>query len=153
MPLPLRRAAAVALAAYAVLLLVVLLNPSPAAPSRLVAVVAEAGARAGLPAALVVAERIEFGLNVMAFAPLPLLGSLLWPRIAVGQWTAAGFAFSLLVEIAQVALPARSATHADVVANTLGAALGAALGVLGLRVARIRATARCGAARRPDHPQ
>ena len=156
-----RRATAVVFAAYAVLLLEVLLNPSPAAPSRLVAVVAEVGARAGLPAVLVAAERVEFGLNVAAFAPLSLLGSWLWPRIALAQWTAAGFAGSLLVEIVQVALPARSATHADVVANTLGAALGAALGMLALRAARSRAgrpgAGRPGAptpgARSPGHPQ
>ena len=44
-----------------------------------------------------------------------------------------GFAVSLLVEATQVALPERMATHSDVVANTLGAAVGALLAWVALR--------------------
>ncbi|QIK75260.1 VanZ family protein [Nocardioides piscis] len=120
-----RRLLALALVAYAVLLLVVLLNPSPAAPSTLVSKVADLGLRLDLPAVLLAGDRVEFGLNVLAFMPVSFLGSLLRPSIRVTTWTAAGFAGSFLIEVAQVLLPDRSATHSDVVANTLGAALGA----------------------------
>ena len=59
-----------------------------------------------------------------------LLGSLLWPRPSWRDWTAVGFVASFLVEVVQaVALGGRSATHADVVANTLGTLLGALLGL------------------------
>ena len=116
---------ALGLVAYAAALVIVLLNPSPAVGSELVDRVARLGAQLHLPAPLVVDARIEFGLNVLAFMPLSLLGSLLRPTVPLSVWIAAGFGGSLLVEALQVALPERSATHADVVANTLGAALGA----------------------------
>ena len=122
---PVRRVLTIALTAYVIVLMVVLLNPSPAAPSELVARVASIGVRLGLPAPLVVPVRVEFGLNVLAFLPLSFLGSLLRPLVTLSAWTAGGFAGSLLVEIFQTTLPNRSATHSDVVANTLGMALGA----------------------------
>lgn len=120
-----RRILTLGLVAYAAALVIVLLNPSPAVGSELIGRVARLGAQLHLPAALVVDARIEFGLNVLAFMPLALLGSLLRPAVSLSAWTAAGFGGSLLVEAVQLALPERMATHADVVANTLGAALGA----------------------------
>lgn len=122
---PMRTVLAVALLAYTVFLLAVLLNPSPAGPSELVTRVAALGVRLDLPAPLVVPVRVEFGLNVLAFLPLSLLGSLLRPAVTVSAWVTTGFAGSLLVEATQTLLPERSATHSDVVANTLGMALGA----------------------------
>jgi hypothetical protein len=116
---------ALGLVTYAAALVIVLLNPSPAVGSELVDRVARLGAQLHIPAPLVVEARIEFGLNVLAFMPLALLGSLLRPAVSLSAWTAAGFGGSLLVEAFQLALPERTATHADVVANTLGAALGA----------------------------
>ena len=116
---------ALGLVAYAAALVIVLLNPSPAVGSELVDRVARLGAHLHVPAPLVVDARIEFGLNVLAFMPVTLLGSLLRPAVSLSTWTAAGFGGSVLVEALQVALPDRTATHADVVANTLGAALGA----------------------------
>jgi hypothetical protein len=125
-----RRAVTVALAAWTVVLAVTLLAPSSAGPSWLVATLAGIFDRLGLPGALVAPERVEFGLNVAAFVPLSLLGTLLWPRPTWRDWTAIGFAASFLVEVVQaVALAGRSATHADVVANTLGTLLGALLGL------------------------
>jgi hypothetical protein len=125
-----RRAVTVALAAWTVVLAVTLLAPSSAGPSWLVATLAEIFDRLGLPGALVAPERVEFGLNVAAFVPLSLLGTLLWPRPTWRDWTAIGFVASFLVEVVQaVALAGRSATHADVVANTLGTLLGALLGL------------------------
>ena len=116
-----------ALVAYAALLIVVLLNPSPAGPAELVDRFASLGVRLDVPEPLLAEARIEFGLNVLAFMPVSFLGSLLRPRVTVSAWIAMGFAGSMLVELIQITLPDRSPTHSDVVANTLGAALGAML--------------------------
>ena len=125
-----RRGVAVALAAWTVVLAVTLLAPSSAGPSWLVETVSALLGRLGVPEVLAAPERVEFGLNVAAFVPISLLGALLWPRPTWRDWTAIGFAASFLVETVQaVALDGRSATHSDVVANTLGTLLGALLGL------------------------
>jgi hypothetical protein len=125
-----RRALAVALAAWTVVLAVTLLAPSAAGPSWLVETGSGILGRLGLPEVLAAPERVEFGLNAAAFVPLSLLGTLLWPRPTWRDWTAIGFTASFLVEVVQaVALGGRSETHADVVANTLGTLLGALLGL------------------------
>ena len=139
------RGVLIALAVYVVVLLVVLLNPSSAAPSELVQRVSSLATQLGLPAEVFGPARVEFGLNVLAFVPLSFLGSVLRPKVSLSTWTAAGFAGSLLVEVVQTLLPDRTATHSDVVANTLGMALGATAAW----VAR-RAVARPAAA---DQPQ
>ncbi|WP_299930954.1 VanZ family protein [uncultured Nocardioides sp.] len=124
-----------ALAAWVVILAVTLLAPSATGPSWLVETVAGALSRLGVPDALAAPARVEFGLNVAAFVPLSLLGAVLWPRLIWRDWTALGFASSFLVEVVQaVAFDARSATHADVVANTLGTLIGALLGHLVARI-------------------
>ena len=133
-----RRLLTTALVTYALILLVVLLNPSPAVPSELVSRVASLGLRLALPAPLVEPTRVEFSLNVLAFLPLALLGSLWRPAVTVSAWTTIGFAGSLLVEATQTLLPDRSATHSDVVANTLGAALGAMIAWVALRLVEHR---------------
>lgn len=120
------RATTIALAAYGVGLLVVLLNPSDAGPSAVIAHVSAAGGRLGLPGALVDERQVEFWLNVLILAPATFLGGLLRPSVSVARWTLVGLAASSVVELAQLALPDRTATVSDVVANTLGAALGAA---------------------------
>ena len=80
-------------------------------------------------------------LNVVAFVPLSLLGSLLWTRPTWRDWTAVGFVVSFVVEVVQaVALDARQATNADVVANTLGMLVGALLGLLVTRILDRRAS-------------
>lgn len=115
----------IALVLYAAALVVVLLNPSPAAGDGTIRWVESFAHLVHLPASLVSPGRVELGLNVVAFVPLSLLGSLLRPSVSVSTWVAAGFGGSLLVELFQGVLPDRMATHADVVANTLGAAIGA----------------------------
>jgi hypothetical protein len=135
-----RRAARVALAAYAVFLAFVFLNPSADVPSSSVSWLAEAGARVGLPGPLVVPSRVEFIANVLILMPVSFLGSVLLPRLDWRDWTAYGFVLSGTVELVQaVLLPARSATFADVVANTAGALVGAVAFTLAVRVAeRVR---------------
>ncbi len=122
-----------ALLAWLAVLAVMLLAPSAAGPSWLVASVSDAADGAGVPHAVV--DRMEVVLNVAAFVPLSLLGTLLWSRSTWRDWTALAFALSFLVEVVQaVVLSARSATYSDVVANTLGGLVGAVLGGLLARV-------------------
>jgi glycopeptide antibiotics resistance protein len=71
---------------------------------------------------------VEFTANVALFVPLSCLGSLLRPRWTWSAWTAAGFGVSLAIELGQLAvLPDRSATGYDILANAIGAFLGAVL--------------------------
>ena len=125
MPTPFRLLVGVALLAYTGVLAYVLLTPSGAVPSGIVQDAVSFGTRLDAPAKLVQRSRVEFGLNVLAFAPLSFLGSLLRPSIRVSAWTACAFAVSLLVEAIQATMPERMAAHSDVVANTAGAACGA----------------------------
>jgi glycopeptide antibiotics resistance protein len=136
-----RTALRAALAAWVVLLALVLLAPSSTGPDWAIAHLAEALQRLGLPDVLTHPRRVESMLNVVAFVPLSLLGSLLWPRPSWRDWTAVGFVASFLVEVVQaVALDTRQATHADVVANTVGMLVGALLALLVRRVVTWRAS-------------
>ena len=124
-----RTALAAALVAWTVLLVAVLLAPSTAGPDWLILTIADGLGRTGLPSGLVSPRRVEFTLNVAAFVPLSLLGTMLWPGPTWRDCTAVGFAASFVVEVAQaLVLDTRAATHSDVVANTLGTLVGALLG-------------------------
>ena len=128
-----RKVVRLLLGAWVALLLVTLLGPSAAGPSWLVETLAGAGDAVGVPAAIT--GQTEFALNVVAFVPVSLLGSLLWPGPTWRDWTAYGFVASFLVEVVQaLALDERTATHADVVSNTLGALAGAVLAVAFVQV-------------------
>ncbi|WP_435745293.1 VanZ family protein [Nocardioides sp. SYSU DS0663] len=125
-----RRLATVALVAYLLLLAWGLLAPTPDAPSALVAWMSETAADTGLPAALTDPSRMEFLANVLVIVPVPVLVGL----AEVGRtaawdwrdWTSWAFVGSTAVETTQaLLLPARSATHVDIVANTAGGLLGA----------------------------
>jgi len=87
---------------------------------------------------------VEFLANVAMFLPLSVLGSLLAPAWRWKQWVAFGFCISVAIELGQLAmLPGRFASGVDVLANTLGALLGATLGFpLRDRVLRDRAAFR-----------
>ena len=74
---------------------------------------------------------MEFIVNVGVIAPAAALGSVVWPRTTWRDWTAYGFLFSASIELTQgLLLPTRSARFDDIVANTLGALVGAALVLL-----------------------
>src|SRR3546814_3602942 len=76
---------------------------------------------------------VEFAANIALFAPLGALVTLVfrrgWAGVVVALVLSAG------VELAQTLLPGRLASPRDVLANVLGAAVGAAA-VLVLRAAR-----------------
>lgn len=119
--------AGVALVLYSGMAAVFLLSPSPDLPARVVLRVTSVGEALGLPASVLAAGRVEFCLNVAALMPIAALGSALWPARNWRDWTAFGFCVAAAVETAQALMPDRSATFVDIVANTLGAALGGAL--------------------------
>ena len=68
---------------------------------------------------------IEFLANIALFAPLGLLLTLSFRHPLRGALLAA--AISIAAECVQLALPARIASPRDILANTLGSAIGAAL--------------------------
>ncbi len=132
-PVP-RAAVALGLAAWVALLAFTLLSPSAAGPSWLVETVVAVAEHLRLPAAVTSPARVEFALNVAAFVPVSLLGTMLWRTPTWRDWTAYGFVASFLVESVQaLALAGRSATNVDIVSNTLGSLIGAALGVAAMR--------------------
>lgn len=129
--LPRRRTAVGLLAAYVVLLAVVLLQPVPTIATGVVGGLDQALVNLGLPAALTEPGRVELVVNAAMFAPVSLLATLVWPRHPWANWVVYGFLGSAGVEVVQaLLLSARSAQHVDVVANTLGALTGALLGLL-----------------------
>lgn len=84
-------------------------------------------------------SRFDFGLNIVAFMPL---GAALWldgrrRRLGWHAWLRAVLlsgALSLLIEVLQQYLPDRNASNVDLLANTLGGALGALLPVWGRKL-------------------
>ena len=126
------------MAAYCVLLLGVLLGPA-SVPTDGVGWIGDVAARLGAPDRLLVPSRVEFVVNVGVIAPAAALGSVVWPRTTWRDWTAYGFLFSASIELTQgLLLPTRSARFDDIIADTLGALLGAAFGLLVRRVAARR---------------
>lgn len=123
--------------AYVVYLAVVawlVWNPNPGAPGAAVLALADLAQAIGLPYSTTWVER---GLNVVMFVPLSLLGAwvLGWWRVL--DWALLGLAASLVIELVQhVAIPTRSGTTSDVVANTTGAVLGIGAALLGREVSR-----------------
>ncbi|MCW2771375.1 MAG: VanZ family protein [Aeromicrobium sp.] len=86
----------------------------------------------------------EFCANILLFVPLGMLIMALIPRVSWLQAVGAAGSLSILIELAQTLLrPDRTGDVRDVMANTLGAALGATL-VVGRR----QAAARFGSAER-----
>ncbi len=73
---------------------------------------------------------LEFGANIVLFVPLGVLLPLVWgscrPRVL---WATVllGALFSTAIELAQLVIPGRVTSVFDVLANTLGTALGVLL--------------------------
>ena len=131
----------VLLVAYGLALGLALLAPTSQTQSAMVDWLGRVLGGVGAPASLTGFRSLEVVMNAVIVAPVSFLGAALWPRYRWRDWTAAGFVVSLAVETIQlVALPGRQASFSDVVANTLGAALGALLfGLLMSLVSRSRA--------------
>jgi glycopeptide antibiotics resistance protein len=122
----LRRHAGPLLLIYLVVLAVVLFSPSNSAQTSAVDWVARLLSHLGLGFAYRLFGWVEFGENILIIAPVTFFASLLRPRYTWLEWTAMGFLAALVVEVVQsLALPGRVASFSDIVANTLGALLGA----------------------------
>jgi glycopeptide antibiotics resistance protein len=77
----------------------------------------------------------EFSANVLLFVPLGLLATALLPRLSWVRLALGAVALSVLIELAQTIFrPDRTGSFRDVVANTLGAGLGAACAVVWRRL-------------------
>ncbi|UJP08878.1 VanZ family protein [Microbacterium sp. KUDC0406] len=135
-----------ALAAYLVAVgLIVLL---PVSYSEIIAAIWN-GIRTDLGLTFFGAGWVEFTANVLMFLPLGFLLTLLFRHPWYG--TLLALVLSAGVEVAQIVIPDRVASLRDIVANTLGAAIGAFLAwLLFLRRdhKRSRAAARAAASTR-----
>jgi glycopeptide antibiotics resistance protein len=123
-----RRIAGLALALYAGLLGLVLLSPRSNTQSDLVVRLVSELDRLGVPESLVTYARAEVLMNAVIVVPLTFLGSLVLRRVRWQDWTAYAFLGAIAVELTQgLLLPHRQASFSDIVANTVGALIGALL--------------------------
>jgi glycopeptide antibiotics resistance protein len=92
-------------------------------------------------------EHIEFTANLLMFIPLGLLLTLaLRPRPARWVPPLAGFVASMLIELVQFTLlPQRFTTVSDVIANTIGGALGWLTALAVVRLANPKVARQSGA--------
>jgi glycopeptide antibiotics resistance protein len=132
-----RRALVAAYAIYLAAAAYLVFWPQPDTPAGAVRDVLSALESAGIT--FVSGLMIEFALNLVLFVPMTLLGVLIWPRTNPLQWLVTGLAATFLIEFVQyAALPDRSATLVDIVANSLGALIGMDLGLRLLWLVRNR---------------
>lgn len=69
----------------------------------------------------------EFLANIALFVPLGLLLVAAWPRANAWIVVLLGYAASATIELVQTLLPSRFPTLSDVIANTIGTAIGCLL--------------------------
>ncbi|MFJ6653886.1 VanZ family protein [Microbacterium sp. NPDC091313] len=129
-----RRGAALVLGVYAAVVVVVLL--SPISPEVAVAWLT-ALLRDDVGWSAVRQGWVEFALNIALFVPLGLLVTMLFRRVWLGVVTA--LLLSVAAEAVQEFLPGRLASLRDVLANVVGAAIGAFIAWIILRRLRGRA--------------
>lgn len=120
----LRSALAGAYAAYLVVVAFLVFTPGGKSVGGPIAAVLDAVRSLGIAASR---AQVELGLNVVLFVPLSLLGWFVLRREGVAFWIAVGAVLSVLIELVQLAIPGRFTTVQDVVANTVGATVGALL--------------------------
>lgn len=122
-----RRVAATLLVAYLVIGALIVLWPNSGVAAASVGRMTSVLGSLGAPAWVSRAE-VEFLANVLLFVPLSFLGSFLVRSFNWQGWLVLGFCASGLIEFGQLLLlSGRNATVGDVVANSLGALLGALL--------------------------
>lgn len=133
-----RRVAALYSAGYVVAVAAIAFWPSPDVPGAAVSGVWDAMQAAGAPGWLSPAA-VEFGLNVLFFVPLGLLGPVFRPRWRWFGWALLGLVSASVIELTQMmVLSARTPAVGDVLANTLGVLVGYVI---------VRSLRRLGAAR------
>jgi len=126
-----RLVTAALLTGYVLFLAAVLTEYNPTVATDVVAGVAGWLERHGAPGAMTAPGRTEFLVNAAMFGPITLLAALTFPGHPWANWVVYGFLASGAVELVQgLVLPPRSAQFVDVVANTLGALVGAVVAAL-----------------------
>ncbi|MFF2052370.1 VanZ family protein [Leifsonia sp. NPDC058194] len=134
-----RRVLAVVTAAYLLAVAWITLNPFPPDPHRNSLLTSLLALFAETPALTwVTYDVVEFSANILMFVPMGVLLTLLLGREHWWLALALGIAATLTIEFVQLFLPARYSDARDLLANTLGTAVGIAI-VLGSAAA---ATAR-----------
>ncbi len=124
----------VAYAVYFVIVAYLVWNPEPAVPSYAVWHLTDWLGVAGIS---VPPQYVEFGLNVLMFVPMSLVGTFVLPRLRIADWVLVGFVGSFAIEMVQLLfLPSRSADPKDVVSNTMGALVGAVIAWVLIRIWR-----------------
>jgi glycopeptide antibiotics resistance protein len=120
---------------YLVAVGVIVFAPQPDAErfTGIVAIVARVLEPLGIPFELGYPV-LEFGANIALFVPFGMLVPLIAPLWHPWLVIASGLATSCLIEFTQTALPSRFPTASDLLANTLGTALGVALLALLMRL-------------------
>jgi len=119
-----------------------LLQTTGRLPSTVIKVTSDWLWAVGAPPMIAHIDHVQFILNALMFTPLVVLGAVLVPRVRWSEWVVLAFVISGAVELFQgFVLPSRYAEFADVVANTLGALLGALL-VQAVRLVRRKRTPR-----------
>ena len=118
-----------AFVAYLVLLAIVVFLPSKEASTvtGFVGVIAGWLAALGLPFREA-AVGVEFVSNIVMFVPFGLLTTFLWPsRWNWWRMLLLGAATSTFIEVTQLIIPGRVTALSDVIANTAGGVVGAAV--------------------------
>lgn len=111
---------------YVVFLAAVLSEYNPAVATEVVSRVEVWLEGVGAPTVMTGPGRVEFLLNAAMFAPISCLAALTFPHHPWANWVVYGVVLSGAVELLQgLFLPPRSAQFVDIVANTLGALVGA----------------------------
>lgn len=124
-----RRWVGLMLLGYVAVLAFFLLLPTSEPASSAVGLAREWLLRLGVSDDRFDASRAEFVANIAIFVPFVVLLRGAWPRLRWQDCVAYGFLVSACVEGVQaLALAGRSATMADLVANTAGALLGGLVG-------------------------
>lgn len=118
----------VAFGVYLLAVCVIVFAPQPDAErfTGIVAVLARAIEPWGIPFEIGYTV-LEFTANIALFVPFGILVPLIAPLWHPWLVIASGFAVSCLIEFIQTGLPSRFPTASDLLANTLGTALGVGL--------------------------
>jgi len=114
-----------ALAAAAVVGAVLVFTPTPALPAAVLVPLRRVLVIAAFPWAVSTGVA-DAALYVALFVPWSFAAAMLWRRVHWWQWVAVGYLLSAFIEWTQwLFLAARTAQATDLVANTVGAAIGA----------------------------